>query len=89
LLSKIKKANFFNEIKDQVTVSVSYELTKKYSFDDNYGTSHPDCYGGFRYCAVDPDGIDGLATGKEILDEEIRQMCIFRTNQGAWWEYIE
>jgi len=29
LLSKIKKANFFNEIKDQVTVSVSYELTKK------------------------------------------------------------
>ena len=37
---------------------------------------HPDCFSGGRYCAPDPD-MAGPRSGKDIVEEDLRQMCIF------------
>lgn len=44
------------------------------------------CFGGNKYCQYDPDG-DGPGTGQHILMEMLRQVCVFRFNEEAWWKY--
>lgn len=56
-----------------------------------------------KYCAEDPDG-SGLVTGKNVLDEDVRQLCIHdltkvpRSKEAAaptvfyaekWWSYVK
>lgn len=43
---------------------------------DNFSKSEIDCLGGGRYCAPDPDG-PGPITGKNIVQEDLRQLCMF------------
>jgi len=54
-----------------------------------------DCYGGGKYCAVEPSN-DKIA-GHEIVDEDLRQKCLWnvlkadKENENAtdlWWDYI-
>ena len=43
----------------------------------NFSNDSADCYGGGRYCNPDPDGAEGNQTGKDVLDEMLRQKCLF------------
>jgi hypothetical protein len=50
-----------------------------------------DCYGGGKYCAVEPSN-DKIA-GTEIIDEDLRQKCLWKILQDkgqtdVWWDYI-
>lgn len=36
-----------------------------------------DCLGGGRYCAPDPDGNNGPLTGRDVVEEDLRQICVF------------
>ncbi|CAG9329323.1 unnamed protein product [Blepharisma stoltei] len=59
----------------------------------NWLEGHPDCVSGGRYCAPDPD-YDGPRTGREIVLEDLRQLCIYQLaeekhNQKLWWNYIK
>ena len=52
----------------------------------------PDCISGGRYCAPDPDST-GPITGRHIVMENLRQLCIYRyaehkNNFDIWWNYI-
>lgn len=40
-----------------------------------------------RYCAADPDG-RGPATGAQVVEEDLRQLCIHKTTPDLWWEYV-
>lgn len=55
-----------------------------------------------KYCAEDPDG-SGLVTGKEVLEEDVRQLCIHQLTRvprhrdtrptvfyaEKWWDYVK
>lgn len=46
-----------------------------------------DCVCGGKYCAMDEERLS--YSGKDIIMENLRQKCLFKTNQEAWWGYIE
>lgn len=50
-----------------------------------------DCYGGGKYCAVEPSNYN--IKGHEIILEDLRQKCLWTNleekNQSEnWWKYI-
>jgi len=45
------------------------------------------CVGGGRYCGPDPDGA-GPITGRDVVLENLRQVCIFKSNSKKWWDYM-
>ncbi|CAG9335006.1 unnamed protein product [Blepharisma stoltei] len=56
-----------------------------------FKTDNQDCYGGGKYCSPDPDEGYGPLTGRDVLDESLRQLCINKANiknQKVWWDYI-
>lgn len=58
-----------------------------------YLKEEPDCLGGGRYCAPDPDQ-DGPLTGRDIVLEDLRQLCVFKQterekNYKVWFDYIK
>jgi len=53
-----------------------------------YTSNNPDCVSSGRYCAPDPDG-PGPLTGKYVVLEDLRQICIYRKAKEKWWDYIQ
>jgi hypothetical protein len=57
-----------------------------------YTREEPDCLGGGRYCAPDPDQ-SGPLTGRDIVLEDLRQLCVYQLteidkNYKTWFNYI-
>lgn len=51
-----------------------------------------DCYGNGRYCAINENNVN--TTGKDILNEDLRQKCIHEKyvkekKESVWWDYIK
>ena len=46
------------------------------------------CVSGGRYCCSDPDG-DGVASGRDIVLEDLRQICIFNNHEEKYFDYID
>lgn len=44
---------------------------------NNFSVPADDCLGGGRYCDFDPDN-SGVATGRHLVEETIRQICLWR-----------
>ena len=60
--------------------------------DKGYVEEHKDCVSAGRYCAPDPDA-DGPRTGREIVIEDLRQICVFKYAEqkkkySIWWDYV-
>jgi len=53
-----------------------------------YSINNPDCVSSGRYCAPDPDG-PGPLTGKHVVLEDLRQICVYQQDKGKWWDYIQ
>jgi len=53
-----------------------------------YTFNTPDCVSSGRYCAPDPDG-PGPLTGKHVVLEDLRQICLYREAKESWWNYIQ
>jgi hypothetical protein len=61
----------------KVEVSIYYDLFVCESCARmEFAEEHPDCLGGGRYCALDPDG-PNVGTGRDVVEESLRQLCIF------------
>lgn len=51
-----------------------------------------DCYGGGKYCAVEPS--NDAIKGREIVLEDLRQKCLYdklkeKNKVGTWFDYIQ
>lgn len=46
------------------------------------------CYCDGKYCFMDPDGW-GPAHGTDMIDEIIRQICIYQIEPDKWWTYMD
>jgi len=47
-----------------------------------------DCLSGGRYCLKDPDGDNKKGSGRDILLEVLRQLCLFQLFPERWWDYM-
>lgn len=45
------------------------------------------CVSGGKYCFPNPT--DGKTTGKELVLEDLKQICIYKDNTENWWRYME
>lgn len=103
LSSELEKVNSFLHDFSKYAVNFKQEETlmiphyvmwySSASKDSNYTIPHPDCLSAGRYCAPDPD-YDGPRSGREILLEDLRQICIYKLSQTQqkhqiWWKYIQ
>lgn len=59
---------------------IFYSTQEPGAKESNFQTDFDDCYGGGRYCNPDPDGAEGNQTGKDALDEMLRQKCLYDLN---------
>ena len=55
-----------------------------FNFNDD---TNPHCISGGRYCAQDPDG-SGPLTGRDVLKEDLKQICIWKNYNNKWWQYV-
>ena len=46
------------------------------------------CVSGGRYCCSDPDG-EGEANGRDIVLEDLRQICLFKAFEERYFDYID
>ena len=88
LLAGLKKS--FEEIGfDKLRISIYYAIWYcPYCKEMGYTvTDNVNCYSGGRYCSPDPDD-DGPLTGRDILDEDLRQLCMYQVDPSLYFDYM-
>lgn len=80
---------YYRKISDKTRFVPHYNIwTDEVCARSNFTLPTPDtCISGGRYCSIDPDG-RGPATGAQVVLEDLRQLCIFRTQPDLWWDYM-
>ena len=58
-----------------------------YTLDYNDQSLKDNCISKGRYCSPDADG-ERPGKGKDIVLEDLRQICIFNNYKDAWWIYM-
>lgn len=76
--------------KDIVEFTPHYVLWQCYGC--TFNKAEDNCISGGRYCAPDPDD-RGPLTGRDILLEDLRQICIYKKytkgdTYSTWTDYI-
>lgn len=66
-------AKFQNILGDNLKFTPHYVFWECIGCDQRY--IEQDCYGGGKYCAVEPSNT--AINGKEIIEEDLRQSCLF------------
>lgn len=82
---------FFYKLQDYTKFEVHYlfwtcELCAQNNY--KYDNTPSNCVSAGRYCCSDPDG-DGEANGRDIVLEDLRQICLFNKHQDKFFEYID
>lgn len=74
---------------DTVAVTPYYAIWYcPYCRETNYTTDeNMNCLSGGRYCAPDPDE-SGPLNGRDILYEDLRQLCIHTLSTKSWFDYM-
>lgn len=90
-LGAIHELAFYKDyLKNNVQIRPYYQFVSVYGgIVTGIKKNFDNCMGGGQYCAIDPDGLDGAASGKDIVNEQLRQLCIFKIDQDLWWSYMK
>eukprot|EP01017_Pseudomicrothorax_dubius_P003929 TRINITY_DN10686_c0_g1_i1.p1 TRINITY_DN10686_c0_g1~~TRINITY_DN10686_c0_g1_i1.p1 ORF type:complete len:460 (-),score=98.88 TRINITY_DN10686_c0_g1_i1:140-1519(-) len=80
---------FHTIFEDNIEIKPHYVIWHCYhcSQEKYKNTENPNCISGGRYCSPDPDN-EGPASGKNVVIENIRQLCIFKLYRDLWWDYM-
>ncbi|CAD8124810.1 unnamed protein product [Paramecium sonneborni] len=62
---------------------ISYDIERWDDRISKYNIGNKDCLGGGRYC------INQGGEGRLVLEEQLRQHCIWINNQSQWFEYMD
>ena len=95
--SNDRALDFISDFKDQDSkLGEKVLMTPRYVFwkctfcEDEYLQN--DCYGGGRYCAVEPSNEN--IKGREIIQEDLREKCLYKkiygdeSTRNLWWSYM-
>lgn len=56
----------------------------------NFSFSTENCLSNGRYCIPDSESKNlKLVTGKEVVFEDLTQLCLFKLNPQKWWDYMK
>jgi hypothetical protein len=79
---------YFKKLENRIKFTPHYAIWVCHScLSSNFTIDNENCISGGRYCCPDPDGT-GPATGAHIVQEDLRQICIWKKYQDKWWEYM-
>ena len=79
---------YHQKLGNNVNFSVHYAIWKCYRCKPYTSENFPtNCISKGRYCSPDPDG-NGAGTGRDIVMEDLRQICIYKHFQKDWWDYM-
>lgn len=81
---------FQKKLGENVVFTPHYVFWECIGCDQRYIES--DCYGGGKYCAVEPSNY--AIKGKEIVLEDLRQKCLYKKQHKkgtttVWFDYIQ
>lgn len=80
---------YYQQMKNDVLFNPHYAIWPcPDCYATNYTKSMDNCLSGGRYCCPDPDG-NGPATGAHVVQEDLRQLCIFQNYPDLWWSYMK
>lgn len=57
-------------------------------YSNQRNPSSKNCRDGGKYCAPDPDN-DGKFTGRDVVNEMLRQKCIYKLDSSQWVLYMK
>ncbi|CAD8118985.1 unnamed protein product [Paramecium sonneborni] len=72
---------------EQVNYTLLYSIFNSNNSETEYLIDESNCICERRYCAIDPDG-EGIGSGKNIIEESIRQTCIFKHFPQKYFQYM-
>ncbi|CAD8123981.1 unnamed protein product [Paramecium sonneborni] len=80
---------YYIKLQDQnINYTLVYSIMNFQSESYKNNETNPDCICQNRYCAFDPDG-DAIGTGKDVVNEVLRETCIFQKYPQKWFEYMD
>jgi len=53
--------------------------------ETNFSSEVENCLSGGRYCAVDPDGSTGPLFGSDIVQQNLKEICIYQSYEPKVW----
>lgn len=70
--------------------NIEYELLYQlYSMEEEFlNQEYQNCLGSGRYCALDPDA-SKIGTGRQVVEESLRQICLFKHFPNEWFKYMD
>ncbi|CAD8147107.1 unnamed protein product [Paramecium octaurelia] len=78
---------YYQKLKDEkVSYIILYPLYQIIKTPDK-PIEYQNCISYGKYCARDPDG-SGIATGRMVVEEALRQLCIFQQGFDKWLAYM-
>lgn len=78
-------ATVFSELKDYLKFE---PFVAVYKLSTSAGSKkNKNCYHRTPYCAADPDST-GPATGENVIEESLREKCVFKQSKDAWFKYM-
>ncbi|CAK70612.1 unnamed protein product (macronuclear) [Paramecium tetraurelia] len=78
---------YYQKLKnEQIQYIVMYPLYQIVPNPDK-PIEYQNCISYGKYCSRDPDG-SGIATGRMVVEEILRQLCIFEQNSEKWLAYM-
>ncbi|CAD8114088.1 unnamed protein product [Paramecium primaurelia] len=77
---------YYKILEKQVQFYISYEVeVSKRDKRINFTQPNDQCMGGGRYCMQ----IRGEGFGRQVIEEQLRQHCIWINNATQWFEYMD
>ncbi|CAK65226.1 unnamed protein product (macronuclear) [Paramecium tetraurelia] len=79
---------YYTQLKDQnINYTLVYSIMSFNNEVDGVQQPNSDCICQNKYCAFDPDGA-AIGTGRDVVYEVLRQLCIFELHQQKWFAYM-
>ncbi|CAD8054665.1 unnamed protein product [Paramecium primaurelia] len=79
---------YYEKLKhDNVNYTVLYPLYQIIPIPDR-PIDYQNCISYGKYCSPDPDR-SGIGTGRMIVEETLRQLCIFNLTKTKWFDYMQ
>lgn len=85
--------SFYHNRAIDLTNFEPYYITSSFGFDSSNPKATPNCYFSGKYCS-NPNNLLGVTSGREIINENLRQKCIWtvtykaKTTRVQYWNYM-
>ncbi|CAD8193860.1 unnamed protein product [Paramecium pentaurelia] len=81
-------SQYYNLLQNEnINYTLVYQIFNSNNTELDYIIDEDNCICSRRYCSIDPDG-EGIASGRNVVEEAIRQTCIFKLFPDKYFQYM-